>query len=206
MNKHHAILTSDDVLIGVTTRGHISVGTVQFLRKQPYDITFGSEGISATIARHIVCRKFLKGDWTHLFFLDDDIRPPVDVIQTLLKYEKDVICANYLLFLDQHLHPAAYKKAKDTYESYRMGETGVKEVDAIGLGACLIKRHVLEKTMREDCFTLEYDEDGHLAMGEDITFSECVKRFGIPIHYDFSTMCHHVKEIDLLDMEMFLTN
>ena len=207
----------DKVLIGVTTRGHISVGSVQFLRKQRYDITFGSEGISATIARMIVCRKFLKGipsnhhaigndNYTHLFFLDDDIRPPSDVIETLLKHDKDVVCANYLLFLDNHLHPAAYKKASDTYESYLMGEVGVKEVDAIGLGACLIKRHVIWKAMQRDCFTLEYDKDGYLSKGEDITFSECVKRLGIPIHYDFSTMCHHVKEIDLLDMEQFITS
>ncbi|KKK72141.1 hypothetical protein LCGC14_2906870 [marine sediment metagenome] len=204
MNRHHAI--KDNILIGVTTRGHISVGTVQFLRKQHYDIFFASEGISATIARNIVCRHFLKGTWSHLFFIDDDIRPPEHVIDTLLGYEKQVICANYLLFLDGHLHPAAYKKAKDTYESYCMGEIGMKEVDAIGLGACLIEREVIEKAMAKDCFTFEYDEDGYLSKGEDITFSECVKKLGYPIHYDFNTMCRHVKQIDLCDIEMFLTS
>ncbi len=204
MTRHHAI--KDNVLIGITTRGHISVGAVQFLRKQHYDIFFASEGISATIARMIVCRHFLKGTWTHLFFLDDDIRPPEHVINTLLGHEKQVICANYLLFLDSHLHPAAYKRAKGGYESYLMGVTGVKEVDGIGLGACLIKRSVIEKAMAKDCFTLEYDENGYLSKGEDITFSECVRREGIPIWYDFDTMCHHVKEIDLCDLEMFLTS
>ena len=197
----------DKVLIGVATRGHIHVGTVRFLLSQKHEVCFGAEGISATIARSIICRKFLKGDYTHLFFLDDDINPPKDVIDKLLKHDKDVICANYYLFLDGRLHCAAYtKKGDNVYEPYDLSTVGMKEVDGIGLGACLIKRAVIKETLKIYDFSLVLDEEGYLSKGEDITFSEAVKIQGFPIHYDFNTICQHHKEIGLQDMEQFITS
>lgn len=195
------------VLIGVCTRGQISVGTARFLIDQKHDIAFGSEAISATISRSIVAHKFLKGNYTHLYFLDDDIKPPIDCIERLLRHDKDIVEANYLLFLDGHLHPAAYRKVGDNeYASLQFGERGLKEVDAIGLGACLIKRRVIEECMKKDCFRLELEKDGRLAKGEDIIFSEVAKKLGFGIWYDFSIRCEHYKTVNLNDFETLLTS
>lgn len=211
---------NNKVLIGCCTRGSITAGTTRFLtrQKQEYDIIVDGDPIAATITRSIIARKFLKGkdsghsaiantDYTHLFFLDDDIKPPNDCIERLLKHDKDVVEADYLLFLDGHLHPAAYERAGDNkYISLKCGNIGLHEVHAIGLGACLIKRKVMEECIKNKCFELELEKDGRLAKGEDVIFSEVAKGLGFQLYYDFDTSCEHYKILNLRDIETLITS
>jgi hypothetical protein len=180
------------VFIGVPTRGKIQASVSLFLAKQPHYVYFSNANISVETARLSVCKKFLDSKHTHLFFLDDDVLPPSDAVELLLEANKDVISANYPIISGGVIMSSACS-GKDVLP---FDGDGIIEITSCGLGACLIKREVIESIINKDCFNIEHDKL-QIVTGEDTTFCNKVREAGYSIYYDFEIVCDHLKFVSL---------
>ena len=151
-------------------------------------------------ARNVCHREFLKDSYDYLLFLDDDTIPPVDVIDRLLKANKDMISATVqTLFSDKgvpKLIPVAYRWNEDDpedkgYKAY--WGSGVEEVDVTTCACTLIKRKVL-KVVGRGAFT-NWHKDEWCIEGKsgDFCFSEKVRADGFRIWNDYGILCDHYK-------------
>ena len=118
--------------------------------------------------------------FTHLLWLDDDHVFNPDMALWLAQYaDKDMVSALYYGRCDQIL-PVAY--VKDTSEEFKHFPIidvpeQLCEVDAVGFGALLMKRDVLDR-VPEPWFTLDWRS------GEDIAFCTAAKKHGVRIFVD----------------------
>jgi len=153
-------------------------------------ITYCSQG-SVSAMRNEIVDNFLKGNGTHLLFLDSDMVFPDNTIKLLLKANHDVIGGVYNT---KSILPMAvfYNKLEDGYESVSNFTHPIQEVDATGCGCLMIKRRVLEKMQAP--FFLETIRNTS-RVGEDIYFCEKVKELGYKIYVNFNVGCGHIATI-----------
>jgi hypothetical protein len=158
--------------------------------------------LSVEDSRTKVVYKFLGTEkkFTHLLFLDYDVVPPMDCIEKLYAADKDVITANYPLYIQNRIHSSAFQLKDKQFCPLSYIERGLHQVDAIGLGCALIKREVLEKAVLQKCFDLRFGmKNGKFDMldSDDITFSKQVLRDGFTIWADMDQVCDHYKSVSL---------
>lgn len=195
------------VIIGIPTTGGCKNATEIWLLVQAqrsFRVIYGVGPLSVEDSRTQVASKFLgvSKDFTHLLFLDYDIVPPMNVIQSLYDRNADIVSANYPLYIEKYIHSSGFKRDPENKEYYPLPYTGTgyHEVDAIGLGCALIKREVLEKAVYEACFSMRYAmKDGifKMADSDDITFSKVCKKLGFKIFIDLDQHCDHYKTVSL---------
>ena len=154
------------------------------------------QGFGAGIdkVRNNAVKNCLSGDYTHLFFLDDDTLPRPDAILRLLKHDLPIVSGLYCRRSEPH-YPIIINMNRDnrkvlgfTYP-YEMNPPKDKlvECDAVGAGCLLIKREVFEK-MPQPWFKVgQYH-------GEDIYFCLQAKEAGYKILVDTGVECMHVVE------------
>jgi hypothetical protein len=128
--------------------------------------------------------------FSHVLWLDDDsIFNPDLAVYLSRAPELDVVSALYFGRGTRNL-PVVYVKdnTDDPYKHFPLIEMPSKlcEVDAIGLGACLMRRDVLDR-MPEPWFSFQ-------DAGEDIYFCVHAKRAGMHIYCDGSYMLGHLDE------------
>lgn len=153
--------------------------------------------------RNHIVKDFLESDCDYLAMFDDDTYPfknPFD----LLDHDKEVIGCVYPGMGENGLRFHVYKLSDDgTYIQCPLEErTGLKEVDAVGAGAIMIKRSVLEKIKTP--FSYIYDKDGVVKMSDDIAFCHRCHKKGIKMWTEWSYICSHFKTIDLLKVLEFM--
>jgi hypothetical protein len=151
-----------------------------------------------TDARSAVVNQFLKGDGTHLFWIDSDMHWHPRDFMKLVAYctQVDVVGATYT----QKVEPPRFmmREPKNTPNQY-----GFLEVAGLGLGFACMKREVVEKVaaskrmirtnggeMRE-VFTFGLTEDGH-RMGEDMRFFQDIREAGYTVWCDPKVNIRHV--------------
>jgi hypothetical protein len=143
--------------------------------------------------------------FTHVLWLDDDhvFNPDLAVYLAALG-DLDMVSALYYGRADQHL-PVVYVKGNDTEDEYKhyplvMVPDALVEVDAVGFGALLMRRDVLD-TVPEPYFTIDY------RAGEDIAFCRHAKKCGVKIWLDGRYKLGHIgppRTITVLDYKRFL--
>ncbi|MFH0752658.1 MAG: glycosyltransferase, partial [archaeon] len=105
--------------------------------------------------RNLLRQKVLNGGYDYFFSLEQDVIPPKNVIERLLKYNKKIITGIYflpklkgdeskLVAVIWALHPSDPTKKVDIREDIVLGKHLLK-IDVCGLGCVLIHRSVLEK-------------------------------------------------------------
>ena len=196
-----------NILIGIpTVNGCHNATTIWLLvqAQRSFRVIFGVGPLSVEDSRTKVVYKFLSTakEFTHLLFLDYDIVPPMNVIEALYKHDKDVITANYPLYIQNRIHSSAFTLNDDKAGFLPLPYTakGLRQVHAIGLGCALIKREVLEKAVLHKCFDLRYGmKNGQFDMldSDDITFSKVVLKLGYQIWADMDQTCDHYKSVSL---------
>lgn len=137
--------------------------------------------------------------FTHILWLDDDHVFNPDMLVYLARHG-DLDCVSALYFgRTQHL-PVVYVKDKtpDPYKHYPLIEVPPKlcEVDAVGFGALLMRRDVLDR-IEEPYFTFNQ-------CGEDIYFCVHARRQGIRIFCDGSYMLGHMADPGIVTHETYL--
>jgi len=143
-------------------------------------------------ARNSLVKSFLKGDCTHLFFMDSDMEFPPNTLSRLLEHDKYIVAG----FYTRKLPPFAsviFKGDMDDWTTWNpTTEDRLQKCSAVGTGCMLIKRNVLE-TMEWPWFSYEKDLQGkEKYMSEDVVFCINAKKNGFDIWVDPTLMCGHV--------------
>jgi GT2 family glycosyltransferase len=152
--------------------------------------------------RNVLARDFLKTDCDFLIMVDTDNPPPENMLE-LVELDKEVIglptpiCMEWIQgILDFRWNIFAHKEhmPEGLYAVKDKGE-GLQEVEAVGSGAMIIRRDVLEKIKHP--FTTLRDEEDLRKVGTDIAFCKRCKEAGVKVwtHWDYT--CSHFKTIDI---------
>jgi GT2 family glycosyltransferase len=144
----------------------------------------------------------LDGGFSHYLFVDADVIPTIDAIQTLLDYDLDIVSA-------------AYKSREQEYSfvggvfshdmdgnftdalKLKSDSEGLMEVDWVGGGCVLIKKEVFENTPFPWFHypVKEITVDGNIhrkLIFEDVGFCMNVKESGYKIYIDCDTEVKHL--------------
>lgn len=163
-------------------------------------------------SRNMYVRQFLASNCDAIWFLDSDILPPDRVLDLVADHWEDWDCAGapYPVWMTQE----GYETKQVTYCVYRRSDDkpglfpaavplngGLDYVDGMATGCIFIKRHVFEK-LQEPYFSFFYKEDTReITRGEDLDFCQKVSDLGYKFFLDYSMVCHHYKEVSLLDVD-----
>jgi len=157
--------------------------------------------------RQDLVKEALLGEADYLFFLDADMRFPMNTLERLLAHDKDIVAANYPT---RRLppKPTAFKEHHPTIPLYtREDSTGLEEAFSVGAGVLLIKTHLLW-TLDLPLFDIVWDDYHRNFMGEDVYFCKKAREAGYTIWVDhdlskevmhvgmFEFMHPHVEEVD----------
>lgn len=153
--------------------------------------------------RNKIVQSFLQSDCDYLLMIDNDIVPPLDIIN-LADFQKDVISPVCFMYQKHLIVPLILRRAKDGQYSpldYK-GHEGLVEVDAVGTGCIFISRRVLEKIRAP--FLNEYDLDGIKKIGLDLAFCRKAKAEGFKIFCHLDYVCEHWVTMDLKNIYVSL--
>ena len=161
------------------------------------------KGRPTDYARNSIVRVFVSGQsaFTHLFFLDSDVEPPLDVLDRLLKLDAPLAGGCYPLLMANGLRWALSRR--DDQGSYQLLEelpdkSEPFQVDAGGAGCLLIRREVFGY-VNWPWFRWVERPDGS-QMSEDIYFFQKANKAGFVLKVDPKIICHHFKTINLTSL------
>lgn len=189
-----AIPSGDQVAAGFMYDLATLTGATMAARR---DIDLRLSHVQGTIihtARRDLVRMALKGDCTHILFLDSDMRFPRGTLLRLLSHGVPIVGANY----PTRRHPSrpvsfvSDKSDKDRVYT-ELESTGLQEVDSTGFGVMLIDMDVF-RNLPEPWFSFEWRTPQHM-VGEDVYFSRKVRaELGLPtlIDHDLSKQVKHI--------------
>ncbi len=199
------------VLVAVPNLSHINTYVVRSLVKFSHDKRCNVDIImpmydppSENCRSHIV-NHFLKGKWDYLLSIDSD-NPPTANLLDLVANDLDLVGFPTPIWRYKPESPGAYPmdwnvydcaEEEDKYDQHYPHE-GLQECDAIGTGAFLVARRVLEHPIvKYQPFQRKYRDDGTVKLGSDMTFCQKVKEAGFKIHAHFGYICLHYKQCEL---------
>ncbi len=155
--------------------------------------------------------QFLKTDCDVMFFLDSDIVPPDNLFDLVTEHvdKWELACAPYPVWQKQANHEGpqiTYTVYTDNGEPGSMypaaiPEKGIDWVAGAATGCLFIKRTVFD-SMKRPWFEFKYDEETReIKEGEDLGFCIKMSKLGKKFFIDYSMLCHHFKQISLLDVQ-----
>ncbi len=162
-------------------------------------------------ARNAIVDEFLKTDCDVIWFLDSDICPPASVPLLITRdWDKwKVAGAPYPLFLTPQGHDqpkvnfAIYTDYGHGYNTAPLPPSGTDFVNGIATGCIFVKREILE-AMEAPYFEFKYEEKSRkMCLGEDIGFCKKINAMGHKFFIDYSMLCRHFKNVDLLDVNNY---
>lgn len=145
-------------------------------------------------ARNTIRNEFLETDFDLIWWIDNDIVPPIYAMDRLVKADKDIIgavCFSMKAENGQYFpYPVTLRYNEEKRYQVYYGQ-GIDWVDAIG-GACvMVKRHVYEQIERP--YEFVYHRDGTLALTCDFRVWQKAQDLGYKIWVDFDLLCDHQK-------------
>jgi len=157
-------------------------------------------------ARNTAVEQFLNSNFGYLFFLDDDVIPPPDVINRLCSHNIDIVSGLYFRRSQPVNLPVMLKKDEqgiaqfiNQFEYEEKPTSGrLVEVDFTGAGCLLIKRELFSKIRQPKnnkyfewrCDRLDLPFPQRLS--EDYSFMEDIRQQGHKIFVDVNCRCEHV--------------
>lgn len=149
-------------------------------------------------ARNYCVDQFLQTEDTHLFFIDSDVIPPVDALDTLLAADKEAISGLYPSeWFDNE--DGKLKKRNNVFTEIRPDgdlveakKGGIEPILSCGGGCLLLKRSALEK-VKAPWFQFHFNERGLMDVGEDVDFCKKLKAAGVQLYAHHGVQCQHAK-------------
>ena len=134
-------------------------------------------------ARTALVKDALENECTHVLFLDSDVIPEPDAVETLLKYRYPITSG---LYPDKGGRSNAWINRQNKWI-----EKGSMVVDEVGLGFCLIDTRVFKK-IHPPWFVYLYNGGSEDAPSEDIFFCRLAKAFNFGVLVVGEVKCRHV--------------
>lgn len=151
-----------------------------------------ARGQSPARGRNMLIQQAINHNCTHILFLDDDVSVKPDLIENLSRHDKDVVTALYLMRNFPHrpiIFDETLSDGSAKWHHLSDDETGLIEIVACGLGACLIKIEVF-KALEQPWIRLGELEKDHWC--DDIGFFRRVKLAGFRIYCDLDVQVGHM--------------
>jgi GT2 family glycosyltransferase len=189
-------LGTPSVLVCILTRGTVPVQWAAGYRR--LQIPSGGKeiflaGMPFDHARNVGCESVIANHYKWLFFLDDDVIPPDNVIEHLASKNLDIVSG---LYHRRHpgLEPVMLRNVEGGRQyitDYQPGQ--MVEADYVGAGCLLIHRRVLEKIEYPwfdwRCDRKDLKEPQRIS--EDYAFCDKARANGFKIVVDTSVQCLH---------------
>lgn len=136
--------------------------------------------------RNDLVQEAIEGGFTHILFLDDDMTFPLDMLDTLCKYDAPVVAAN-----------CCQKRTELTFTAIGLdgkrvdsrGRTGYEQVRRVGTAIMLIDLSIF-KDLPKPYFNFEWNEESQRLIGEDYYFCRNLNRANIPVIIDHDVSQH----------------
>lgn len=167
-------------------------GNVDFIGKVAHEVSQ---------ARNLIVKDFLdEPKYTHLFFLDADTVPPIDVVAKLLEDNKDVVAGVTPMHFGGQKLWSVGMGINDVYQwiPYHCLPDRLFQCYGFGGTTVLIRREVLEK-LEWPYFHTECSPDGR-RLGEDIYFTNKIRKAGFELWCDPSIKCEHYQTRNLREI------
>jgi len=197
--------TANKILIAIPTNGLVDGRTSNFasLLSQRPDVDYITViGRPTDYSCNSAVRIFLGHKvYTHLFFLDSDIVPPLDVLDRLLALDEDLASGCYAVAMPSGLRWALSNRnqeGKYILLPDLLSEQSPFYVDGGGAGCLLIKRNVLDRLSWPWFCWIEYPDGNQIS--EDIFFFQRCNEIGARLKVDPQVRCHHYKITDLTSL------
>jgi hypothetical protein len=196
------------ILIAVPTSKFIENQTVQSIydMKKPENCEVKLaivQGYSVHQARNIIVQQAIDGGFDYIFWVDADVILPQDILEGLLKDDKDIICGYYLKKIENQricelfgVNPADTegKSLSNILEQDLPPTSGIYGIKACGFGCTLTKIDVFKKLSEEhpDDLWFDYIFKKNEMCSEDILFCKRAEEEGFPTFVDTKYKCGHV--------------
>jgi hypothetical protein len=142
-------------------------------------------GSVITIARRNLADIFLKSDFDYIWWVDSDMKFPVDAPLRLLARDKDIIGVNYRRRRFPNANFTGMMGKAGTFTEFETTDNSpaLELIDVLPHGCVLVKREVYEKVPQPH-YLQEYVPELNLEIGEDIYFCQQVQKAGYQIWCD----------------------
>lgn len=143
-------------------------------------------------SRNSLAQDAIDGGYTHLLWIDSDMRFPRDMLARLLRHGVPIVGIN------ASMRNPPYKTTAMTAPGVNCitnrDSSGLEKVQRMGMGVVLHTVEVLHAIHKRPYFTFEYLKSRHKHRGEDYYFGEKVTKAGfrLVIDHDVSKEVGHV--------------
>lgn len=165
----------------------------------------GLHGQSPARNRNIAIEMAIEQDFTHIFFIDDDVIIPHDCIARLLVHDKDMVSGTYRMrsYPHQIIGFVSTDEIGGSVHIYpEHNQTGLVKITTGGLGCCLIKTDVF-RAMLPDCKIQGNNCHDWIRLGEmqtdhwcdDLGFFMRAAKHGFELWLDLDLNCGHMATV-----------
>lgn len=142
-------------------------------------------GSVITIARRNLVDIFLKTDFDYIWWVDSDMKFPIDAPLRLLARDKDIIGCNYRRRRFPNANFTGMMGSNGKYTEFVTTDNSppLELIDVLPHGCVLVKRHVYER-MPQPHYLQEFIPELNLEIGEDIFFCQQAQKAGFQIWCD----------------------
>jgi hypothetical protein len=142
-------------------------------------------GSVITIARRNLVDIFLKSDFDHIFWVDSDMKFPIDAPMRLLARNKPIVGANYRRRRFPNPNFTGMMGAAGKFTEFQTTDNSpaMELIDVLPHGLVMVKREVYEKVPQPH-YLQEFVPELNLEIGEDIFFCQQAQKAGYQIWCD----------------------
>lgn len=142
-------------------------------------------GSVITIARRNLTDIFLKSDFDYIWWVDSDMKFPIDAPIRLLKRDKEIVGVNYRRRRFPNANFTGMMGKPGTYTEFQTHDNSpaMELIDVLPHGCVLVKREVYEK-IPQPHYLQEFVPELNLEIGEDIYFCQQAQKAGYQIWCD----------------------
>jgi hypothetical protein len=142
-------------------------------------------GSVITIARRNLVDIFLKSDFTHIFWVDSDMKFPIDAPIRLLERNKDIVGANYRRRRFPNPNFTGMSGKAGTFTEFQTTDNSpaMELIDVLPHGLVMCTRRVYEK-IPQPHYLQEFIPALNLEIGEDIYFCQQAQKAGFEVWCD----------------------
>jgi glycosyltransferase involved in cell wall biosynthesis len=197
MNVSICIPARDEVATGFAH--DLAIMSARWYASAPVGASFNVHIVNGTLIadqRAKLARMALTSGADYALYLDSDMRFPPYLLEKLVAHGKDIVACNYAT-RRLPVKTVAFSDFATLKCIYSHDRTGLEEVDAIGMGAMLVKTEVFRK-LPQPWFNVSYLPSGGMYVGEDIYFCKLAQAHGFKVwvDHDLSKDVKHIGKME----------